>query len=230
MPSPDLIGQGRPYMDVKISGIGRPNKKVNMKYDPEKHHRRSIRLKGYDYSQAGFYFVTIVTHNRACLFGEIVDGAMHLNKAGKIARQEWLLLAKRFNVRLDAFVVMPNHIHAILVILDREIKPTQAGATLVFRQNLSASSAALPTITSYDAGGSPLHRPAGPAPGSLGAIIGQFKSRVTKRLGCPVWHRGYYEHIIRDDDSLDRIRMYIEANPINWAIDKENPCRGNPPM
>jgi REP element-mobilizing transposase RayT len=89
-----------------------------MKYDPQKHHRRSIRLKGYDYSQAGAYFVTIITHDRARLFGEIAEGDMRLNDAGRMIWAEWDALPLRFpTIELDAFVVMPNHVHGIMVLV-----------------------------------------------------------------------------------------------------------------
>ena len=173
-----------------------------MKYDPNKHHRRSIRLKGYDYAQAGAYFVTVCTHDRACLFGEVVDGEMRLNDAGNIIRDEWIRTGDmRSNVELDAFVVMPNHFHAIVVLShdghcrgDRPVAPT------------------------------------GPTPRSIGAIMAGFKSASTRRVneirrtpGVPVWQRNYYEHIIRDDASLNRIREYIVNNPIQWEMDRENP-------
>ncbi len=91
-----------------------------MTYDPEKHHRRSIRLKGYDYTQPGAYFITICTHGRECLFGEIIDGEMHLNEAGPIVVQTWWDLPNHVpNVQLDAFVVMPNHVHGIIIITER---------------------------------------------------------------------------------------------------------------
>lgn len=198
-----------------------------MKYDPKKHCRRSIRLNGYDYSQAGFYFITIVTQNRACLFGKIADGAACLNDIGKITRREWVRLPKRFhNMRLDAIVIMPNHIHGIIEIRD------SIGST---HQKMNRNSTGAESLTSVGearaarSASTLSQRPTEPSPGSLGAIIGQLKSRVTKRLRRPVWQRGYYEHIIWDDDSLDRIRRYIEANPSNWMADEQNPRRGNPP-
>ena len=89
-----------------------------MRYDPEKHHRRSIRLKGYDYTRAGAYFVTICTKDGACLFGDVADGVMRLNQMGHIVRQCWLAIPDHFpHVLLDEFVVMPNHVHGILVIM-----------------------------------------------------------------------------------------------------------------
>lgn len=185
-----------------------------MKYNPAIHHRRSIRLQGYDYAQAGAYFVTIVAKHRACLFGEIVGGEMRLNRAGKIVCQEWQRLEQRFpQIQLGTFVVMPYHIHAIVIINDF------VGATHSGPEGRGAGAGAGPDAVHSGGDGSPLRN--GPARGSLGAIIGQFKSRVTKRLWSqpgwsqvPIWQRNYYEHIIRRQDELERIHLYIEANPI----------------
>ena len=162
------------------------------------HRRRSIRLKGYDYSQAGAYFVTMCTHNRDMLFGEIAEDTMVLNNTGHIVADEWLKSAQiRAEIELDAWVVMPNHIHGIVVIIDLE------------RGWPSASS--------------------GPSPRSLGALVAGFKSAVTKRInadrntsGKPVWQRNYYEHIIRNETSLNQIRQYIADNPSRWSDDREN--------
>jgi len=208
-----------------------------MPYDPGIHHRHSIRLKGYDYSQPGTYFITIVTQGRSSLFGEIVDGKMRLNNAGKIVQQEWRRLGQRFpHVELDAFVVMPNHIHGIVIIHARDVGATHPGQT-----GYSLCKDRLLTRTLMDEDGSPLPdriysatrgdraMSNGPAPRSLGAIIGQFKARVTKRLwtqpgltGIPVWQRNYYEHIIRDEDEYSRLHRYIGSNPIHWQDDAEN--------
>jgi REP element-mobilizing transposase RayT len=173
-------------------------------------HRRSIRLKGYDYSQAGAYFVTICTHKRDFLFGEVVDGEMRANEFGCVVSKEWFGSADiRAEIKLypDEFVVMPNHIHGIVWILDH------VGATG-------------PRVGAH--GRAPLQRP----PRSLGAFVAGFKSAVTKRInmmrgtpGAAVWQRGYYEHIIRDDESLNRIREYILQNPLRWHLDLENPQR-----
>ena len=173
------------------------------RYDPEKHRRRSIRLKGYDYSAPGAYFVTICTHNREPLFGWIVDGEMVLNEYGQIVWKEWFRTAQvRSNVALfeDEFIVMPNHIHGIIWIVEatRRVAPTDG--------------------------------PRGPLSGSLGAIIAQYKSIVTKRInavrgtpGASVWQRNYYEHIIRTERALDAIRRYIAENPLRWHLDRYNP-------
>jgi putative transposase len=174
---------------------------------PLARHRKYLRLQGYDYSQAGGYFVTIVTQGRECLFGEIVGGEMRLNPYGEIVTEEWLRSAEiRREIRLDAFCVMPNHIHGIVFIYDDPV-----GATGRSPQ---------PTRDRY---------PHGPAPKSLGAFMAGFKSSVTKRInvlentpGAPVWQRNYYEHIIRDEQDYERIFNYIANNPSNWPEDEEN--------
>lgn len=193
------------------------------KFDPQKHHRRSIRLKEFDYSQAGAYYVAIVTWDRECLFGEIVNGEMKLNNAGKIVQWEWLELPKRLHyVELGVYVVMPNHFHGILYFLE------YVGATRQGLTNTNSDTIPLQTKTTVGIDGSPL--PRGPKPASLGAIMSQFKSRVTKRLwktlelnNTPIWQRNYYEHIIRNDQDLKNKTDYIEANPMLWDEDDVNP-------
>lgn len=192
------------------------------KYDPNKHHRRSIRLKGYDYSQVGAYYVTIVVHHRECLFGEVVNGEMRLNQYGEIVQAEWLELSKRLEfIMLGAFIVMPNHLHGILFFLD------VVGATHLGLTKAHFSKMTLPHERTDSINGSPL--PRGPQPKSLGTIMAQFKSRVTKRLwkipalnGTPVWQRNYYEHIIRNEQDLKNKSDYIESNPLLWDEDDEN--------
>ena len=194
------------------------------KYDPTKHHRRSIRLKGYDYTRPGAYFVTICTHQRQMLLGEIVDGAMVLNECGEIVRDEWFKTAQiRANVQLheDEFVVMPNHLHGIIWIIESGVGVTDnVGAR---RHIVGKTGPVVPTTHDQ-----PHH---GPKPGSIGAIIGQFKSVVTKRInqtldspGAPVWQRNYYERIVRNDDELNAIRRYIQENPLKWELDQDNPA------
>jgi len=186
-----------------------------MSYDPERHHRRSIRLKGYDYTRPGAYFVTISTYQRECLFGKLVDGEMRLNAYGEIVRDEWFKTAQiRPNVLLtaDEFVVMPNHIHGIIWIVD-DLETRPVGATR----------RVAPTAT---------QRPRGPEPGSIAAIVGSFKSAVAKRInrmrqtrGAAVWQRNYYEHIIRNERALRAIRRYILENPLRWHLDRYNTGR-----
>ena len=187
---------------------------MSSKFDPKKHHRRSIRLKGYDYSQAGAYYVTIVVWHRECLFGKVVNGKMRLNDVGMIVELEWKELAKRLQfIELGAFMVMPNHFHGILFF--HEI----VGATRQELPYARSGNVSLPNVTIDSIDGSPL--PRGPQPKSLGAIMSQFKSRVTKRLwkfpalkGTPIWQRNYWEHVIRNEQDLQNKTDYIEANPM----------------
>jgi len=173
--------------------------------------RRSIRLPEYDYAQPGAYFITACAHDRACLFGDIVGTDMRLNEWGEIAAECWRAIPDHFeHVTLDEYVIMPNHVHGILVIED-----DWAG-------NVRATHA------------SPVP-PRGPQPRSIGAIVGSFKSATARRIndlrGTPdtrVWHRNYYEHVIRSEESLRQIRQYIADNPIHWADDRENPEWGRP--
>jgi len=140
---------------------------MTMPYDPARHHRRSIRLKGYDYTQPGAYFITLCTQNREHLFGAVVEGEMRLNAWGKIAREEWFTTARlRPYVRLDEreFVVMPNHVHGIIWIVDDD-GDNVGGNTTVGAQRRCAPTVATTTIQSINV-----------APGSLGAIVRAFKS------------------------------------------------------
>lgn len=176
-----------------------------MKYDPDKHTRRSIRLHEYDYTQPGAYFVTICIHQRECLLGEIVDGLMSTNSWGEIVRDEWLQTAiLRPGVELDVFVVMPNHFHGIISIAsDRR-----------------GTARRVPTREQFG----------GPVSGSVPTLIRAFKSATTRRInairdtpGLPVWQRNYYEHIIRSEEALNSAREYIANNPLRWHLDCENP-------
>ncbi len=181
-----------------------------MKYDPRRHHRRSIRLPGYDYTQPGAYFVTICTHYREMLFGDVINGVVRLTPLGEIVRDEWFKSAKiRQNVLLheDEFVIMPNHIHGIIWIVDGGEDGGDVGAD----------------------SRPPLLQPRR-TPKSLGSIIAGFKSAATKRInvlretpGRPVWQRNYYEHIIRTERALDAIRSYIQDNPVRWMLDRYHP-------
>jgi putative transposase len=162
-------------------------------------HRRSLRLTGYDYAQSGAYFVTICTQNRACVFGCVDDGDMRLNEAGRMVRSVWQALPDRFpGMELDAFVIMPNHVHGIVAFV---------GAGLALPGDKGAASSA-PT---------------------LGDVVRAFKSLSAIRVNCllrrsgSLWQRNYYEHVIRNERELDRIREYIATNPLRWALDRENP-------
>jgi REP-associated tyrosine transposase len=195
-------------------------------------------MKGYDYTQAGVYFVTLVTKGRVCLFGEIIGEEMRINGVGRVVQGEWKRLRDHFhNLRLDEFVIMPNHMHGIIEITEKEgaahsfnnlVLNGYAGATRDLLDKSIENNDIEPIRAMVNSGGSPLRsrpvRPHGPAAGSVGAIIGQFKSRVTKclKLTGGVWQRNYYEHIIRDDEDWERIHQYIWDNPQNWDQDEEH--------
>ena len=168
-------------------------------------HRRSIRLKEYDYASEGVYFITLVTFQRLHMFGDIVDGAMRLNDYGRIAREEWFATQRvRPNVKLleDEFVVMPNHVHGIVWLHEYFLNP--------------------PPVRAYR--DTPLRSPSN----TLGAIIRGYKGAVTTRInilrhvkGEPVWLRNYYEHIINNEIDYENITNYIHDNPANWGIKDE---------
>jgi REP element-mobilizing transposase RayT len=189
---------------------------MSNRYDPDIHHRRSRRLKGYDYSQAGAYFITACTRNRECLLGDIPDGEMVPNNAGRMVQAVWDELPIRFP-ELDTFTIMPNHVHGIIV-----LNPETTGA-MAPHTNESESVGALLAAPS------PQGR-ASPAP-TLGDVMRVFKSisairvnRIAMRTGS-LWQRNYYEHVIRDEDDMNRIRQYVMDNPANWAEDENNPER-----
>jgi putative transposase len=210
------------------------------KFDPKIHHRRSIRLKEYDYSQAGAYFITIVTWQRECLFGEIVNGEMILSSFGMIASQQWEKLPKRFkNIELGAYMIMPNHMHGIILISegrgtaenpkDLDVKSTRRAltrdgdgrGTAENPKNLDAElTRRAPTREQFQK----------PVRGSIPTIIRSYKSAVSYRInlmrrsdGLPVWQRNYYEHVIRNEKDLQNKTEYIQANPLLWEQDEENP-------
>jgi REP element-mobilizing transposase RayT len=179
--------------------------------------RRSPRLKEYDYAQPGAYFVTIVTQNRSSLFGDVTEGTIQLNVVGELIKFWWKELKNRFPViETDEFVIMPNHLHGIIIVVDptvgadRRVGPDRAAARPA---NQGAHI------------GAPLPR-----------IIQWFKTMTTneyirgvKQLGWTpfheqLWQRGYFDHVIRNDASLNRIRQYIIENPARWHFDRENPA------
>ena len=203
-------------------------------YDPERHHRRSIRLPGYDYRQAGAYFITIVAQGRECLFGQVVDAAMRLNDAGRMVERWWAELGNKYpTVIPDLCVVMPNHFHGIVVIT--HTPAASVGADLRVCPDLPDGLGAHTGEGAHI--GAPLRQPAGPAP-DIPKTVQWFKTMTTneyirgvKTLGWMsfpgrLWQRNYYEQVIRDDASLNRIRQYIADNPAQWANDDENPEKG----
>jgi putative transposase len=172
-------------------------------YNPQIHHRRSVRLKGYDYAQAGAYFVTICTHEKECLFGHVENDEMILNETGKIAYNEWLRTPLlRPNVSLDVFEIMPNHMHGIIIIND------------------------FPIIHSDELNSPRELKPAFRSPSkTVGSIVRGYKSTVSSQINArgvedSVWQRDYHEHIIRNEKSYQHISDYIVNNPKNWRQDK----------
>ena len=164
-----------------------------MTFDPRKHNRRSIRLKGYDYSRPGAYFVTVCIHDRESLFGEITSRVMHLNDMGLIAQRTCFDLPRHYlHVVLDAMVIMPNHLHGVIVLTedDEADKPRQ-GLPEIVRGFKSYSARRI--------------------------------NALRQTPGLPVWQRNYYEHIVRDQEDWERIRDYIQINPQEWDRDLENP-------
>jgi REP element-mobilizing transposase RayT len=167
-----------------------------MPYDPEIHHRHSIRLRGYDYSQSGQYYVTICTHKNERLFGEIIRGEMRRNEFGDSVASCWEWLARQCSyIALDDWVVMPNHLHGIVAITD-----------------CRGGSRTAPTKRK-----------------TLGRLIGAFKTVSTDQLneirgnpGAQLWQRDFYDHIIRNEDELIKIREYIRTNPLRWGFDPED--------
>ena len=193
---------------------------MNRRYNPDLHHRRSIRLRGYDYTRGRAYYATLVTHERRTLFGEVVEERMRLNEAGKMAQAVWEALPHRFpSIELDAFVIMPNHTHGILI-MDGPVGAPLVGAL----DRERATDGARATIRV--------------APTILGNAVGAYKSLTTveyirgverhewQPFTGRLWQRNYYERVIRDSHELDRAREYIANNPLQWELDRENPDSG----
>jgi REP element-mobilizing transposase RayT len=183
-----------------------------------KHHRQSMRLKGYDYSQPGGYFVTVCVHEHACLFGQIISGEMVYSDAGKMVARWWTEINHKFpTVEIDEFTVMPNHFHGIVVI----IEPEPVGADLEdLALHQAETDSVRPGVGTHV--GVPLH-----------TVVQWFKTMTTneyirgvRQFGWTpfrgkLWQRNYYEHVIRDQDDLERIQRYIAHNPIGWEEDHE---------
>jgi REP element-mobilizing transposase RayT len=176
-------------------------------------YRRSLRLRGYNYSQSGAYFMTICTNKRRCLFGNIVNNEVNLNELGNIALNVWNSLPNKYsNIELDEFVIMPNHLHGIILITDVEAiheLPLQESMNVGTIHELSLRERRNMLLPK---------------------VIGYFKMNSAKIInqkisssGTSLWQRNYYEHIIRNESELDRIREYIVNNPIKWTLDYDNP-------
>ncbi|MBC8334837.1 MAG: transposase [Anaerolineales bacterium] len=167
----------------------------------EPRRRNSLRLKGFDYSQPGAYFITTVTQHRVCLFGEVVDGVMRLNNAGKIVKTVWVELPIHYpHVELGTFVVMPNHVHGVIILTDTVGVGLRPAPTIPAKHySLSEIMRALKSFSSRR--------------------IHQTEKFSQKRI----WQRGFHDRIIRNDAEWQKIHLYIETNPANWDDDEENP-------
>lgn len=217
------------------------------KYNPNIHHRRSIRLKGYDYSQSGLYFITICTQNRQCLLGEISEGKMILNNAGKMVENCWYEIPAHFpNIKLHHMVVMPNHFHGIIEIVGankyspHEYSPRKMANNHSPHNHLPDNGV---KNTPPDDGAKNVSPDKGAnnnspqQSGTIGSVVRGFKIGVSKwfrknyphqyPVGQPVWQRNYYEHIIRNANEYQRIAQYIINNPQKWENDKLNFDVGN---
>jgi putative transposase len=193
--------------------------------EPAQFHRDTNRLPDYDYTGAGGYSITLITHRHVCMFGEITADQVSMNGYGDIVREEWLRTAIiRPGIILDEFVIMPNHIHGIIFITEsvgaHSLVPALWGCAPLQDPRPPHQKLCAPLQT-------PIHTLSRP-PRSLGSFIAGFKSIVTKRIniqratpGAPVWQRNYYEHIVRDEQDLNRIRTYIRNNPLQWLTDPE---------
>ena len=209
-------------------------------------HRRSIRLKDWDYSCVGMYFVTICAQNRVCLFGDVANGKMVLNDAGRLVKKWWLELNHKFpTVQTDQFVVMPNHVHGIIALVGADLRVCpdddqsntgkHIGLPLQYKpgaqemnQGIHANRGAHTNEGKRTNAGAHTGAP-------LPRVIQWFKTMTTneyirgvKQLGWPrfdghLWQRNYYEHIVRNEGGLSQIREYIVNNPLKWESDRENP-------
>ncbi len=190
-----------------------------MTFDNKIHHRKSIRLQNYDYSQAGAYFITICTQNKQCLFGDIVDDEMQLNDVGRIIQSIWNEISIYYpQVELDEFVIMPNHVHGII-----NIRSSTLGAGRKLAPAFSTLPSSMSVASSVPAEFSSI------AP-TIGSIMRRFKSMsaivVNKSLGRssqPLWQRNYWERVVRDEKELHGMQEYIVNNPRQWKLDKLHP-------
>ena len=243
--------QSRPPSTRNMTHLTRPKDRAqqaaplrwNMTFNPDIHHRRSIRLREYDYATVGAYFVTICVHGRECLFGDVVNDEMRLSDAGQTVAHVWSALSTRFpDVTLDEHMVMPNHFHGI-VIIDNVGAPLAAPAfqtiAPVFEPPAFEPPAFEPGAPGFEPPASAFEpepdafnetKRQGAASGAptLGKIIRVFKSisaietnRVLDRQGRPLWQRNYYERVIRNDAELAATREYIHYNPLNWPNEEE---------
>jgi REP element-mobilizing transposase RayT len=206
-----------------------------MKFDPQIHHRQSLRWRGYDYASEGAYFLTICTQGRICLLSKIEKGIILPGEIGGMIESAWLDLPLRFpTIGLDYYAIMPNHFHGIIFLNDsgadtRPAPTSNSGADTRPAPTSNSGADTRPAPTSNSGADTR------PTP-TLGDIVCAFKSLTTREYargvresGWPMfekrlWQRNYYEHVIRNEDELNRIREYVIENPANWDQDEENPA------
>ena len=197
-------------------------------YNPNIHNRRNIRLKGYDYSQSGLYFITICCHERISRFGEIVNGEMVLNEYGTIAYEQWIKLTERFvNFELDIFQIMPDHIHVIVsLVVGATLAVAHDNKSVTSDNNLITPDNNAVALDNNAVALDLIGQPQGLSLPTIGSIIGAYKSIVSNEVlkiyksknqsMGKFWQRNYYEHIIRDYESYVDISNYISDNPRRW--------------
>ena len=219
------------------------NKEMNEKprYNPNIHHRRSIRLKGYDYGQAGLYFISICCQDRACLFGEIIgvqnfeplreqnneSPKMILNDAGKITNECWMEIPKHFpNAVLHEHIVMPNHVHGIIELISEPVGAENFPPNKNRADDYSPNKNGMNDVNGADdVNGAENFPPLRLPSKTIGSIVRGFKIGVTKWFRNntdykTIWQRNYHEHIIRNEKSYKTISEYIINNPVKWQYDK----------
>jgi putative transposase len=198
-----------------------------------KYRIESARCQNWDYTSNGYYFVTICTQNREYFFGDVIAGQMQLSPIGKIVAEEWQKTAQiRSYIELDEWVIMPNHLHGIIIIKNQSPPPlVETPLVETFHRNVSLSHRE-EEETFHREEEETFHRNVSTKsrlkPKSLGSILGQIKTVCTKRIwktgfDAFEWQERFYDHIIRDDQSLHNIREYIINNPLKWELDKNNP-------
>ena len=170
--------------------------------------RRRMRLKGYDYSTPGAYFITVCTQDRRPLFGRVFNGKMSPNRLGAVVEDCWAELPDHYGgVTLDAFVLMPNHVHGVILLEDEPNGPSVgAGLQPAFARDEASRRHGVPEIVR-----------------AFKTFSARRINRMRASTGAPVWQRGFYDHVIRDQDELDRVRTYILDNPRKWSEDSDNP-------
>jgi len=180
--------------------------------------RKQVRLRDYDYSQIGYYFITICTKNREEWFGKIESGIMRLNEFGEIARDFWFEIPSHFKeIKTDEFSVMPNHLHGILIIEEKTLGNGMVGNAYMRSHQRNAY----------------MHSLQGRTKMLLPRVAQQYKAVVTRKINSLQndfhfrWQKSFYDHIIRSEESLDNIREYIQNNPLRWDLDSENPSSKN---